>query len=202
MRVPSIIAVTLGFGHSVLGQDLATALSKYPEASTFQSFIGQVPNGGIASLIPTGISPNSTEGVTVLVPTNAAFQKFLNTTNATSITDLRFTALLPILKYHIMYAKLTSSNFSAQSGLIVPTVLQDEEYNNRSAGADLINTYGQQAANGAPLYVSHDPINPFKFRIRQSQNGGVALRGGQGQVGSINAVDGQWDLGYFQLVDT
>jgi len=86
--------------------------------------------------------------------------------------------------------------------LIVPTLLKDQKYNNRSAGADLINQYGADAALGNVLYVSKDLINPVKFKVRQQQDSGVALRGGMGQGATINAVDGTWDLGYFQIVDS
>jgi len=201
MHIASIVALTLGLGHSVLAQDLSTALSKYPEVSTFQGLISQVP-GGVSSLLPSGLSPNSSNGVTVLIPSNKAFSTFLNASNLTNITGVPLDQLVNILFYHIMYAKLTSANFSSPDGLIVPTLLKDQKYNNRSAGADLINQYGADAALGNVLYVSKDPINPVKFKVRQQQDGGVALRGGMGQGATINAVDGTWDLGYFQIVDS
>lgn len=200
MRVASFAALSLGLSRSVLAQDLPTALSNYPEVSTFQGLISQVP-GGVASLLPSGISPNSTKGVTLLVPSNKAFSSFLNASNIANITSVPLDQLLNILNYHIMYAKLTSANFSSPDGLIVPTLLKDQKFNNRSAGADLINTYGADAAQGNVLYISKDPIRPVKFRVRQ-QDTSVSLRGGMGQDGLINAVDGSWDLGYFQIVDT
>ncbi|OIW31580.1 FAS1 domain-containing protein, partial [Coniochaeta ligniaria NRRL 30616] len=183
-----------------LAQDLPSALSKYPETSTFQGLISQVP-GGVSSLLPSGITPNSTEGVTVIIPSNKAFEAFLNASNLANITSVPLDKLVNIFQYHIMYAKLTSTNFSSPDGLIVPTLLKDQIYNNRSAGADLINTYGADAAQGNVLYVSKDPVNPVKFRVRQ-QGSSVALRGGLGQDGVVTAVDGSWDLGTFQIVDT
>ncbi|KAH8912022.1 FAS1 domain-containing protein [Coniochaeta sp. PMI_546] len=201
MRVISLVALSLGLSGSVLTQELPAALSQYPEVSTFQGLISQVP-GGVSSLLPSGLSPNSTKGVTVLVPSNNAFSNFLNASHLTNITSVPLDQLVNILYYHIMYAKLTSANFSAPNGLIVPTLLKDQLYNNRSAGADLINTYGADAAQGNVLYISKEPINPVKFRVRQQQDNSAALRGGMGQDGLINAVDGTWDLGYFQIVDT
>ncbi|KAB5554686.1 fasciclin domain-containing protein [Coniochaeta sp. 2T2.1] len=200
MRATSIAALVLGLSHSVLAQDLSTALQKYPEVSTFQNLISQVP-GGASSLLPSGLSPNSTKGVTVLVPSNEAFSTFLNATNTANVTDVPLDQLVNVLFYHIMYAKMTSANFSAPGGVIVPTLLKDEKYNNRSAGAELVNIYGADEAQGNVLFISKDPINPVKFRVRQQQDDSVALRGGMGQGGSINAIDGVWDLGYFQIVD-
>lgn len=201
MRVTSIIGVTLGLCRSlVLAQDLPTALANYPETSTFQGLIGQVP-GGVSGLLPSGLSPNSSNGVTLLIPSNSAFSTFSNGTNSVNITSLPLDQLLDILLYHIMYAKLTSANFSSPDGLIVPTLLNGQQYNNRSAGAELIKLYGADAAQGNVVYISQEPINPVKFRVRQQQNSGVALRGGMGQGATMNAVDGTWDFGYFQILD-
>ena len=199
MRVTSIFALTLSLVQSVFGQELSTALSRYPEASTFQGLIDQVP-WGISSLLPSGLTPNSSNGVTVLIPSNKAFSTFLNASSLPNITSVPLDQLVNILHYHIMAAKMTSANFSSPDGLIVPTLLKDKKYNNRSAGVELVNQYGADAAQGNVLYVSKDPINPVKFRVRQ-QGSGVALRGGMGQGATINAVDGAWDLGYFQIVD-
>jgi hypothetical protein len=201
MRVTSVAALILGLGKSVLAQDLPKALSQYPELSMFQGLISQVP-GGVTQLLPRGISPNSSQGVTVLIPSDTALKSFLNTTGVPDITSVPPDQLVNILFYHIMYAKLTSGNFSAPGGLIVPTLLKDKKYNNRSAGAELINTYGTEAAQGNVLYISKDPITPAKFRVRQKQDNSAALRGGMGEGGTINAVDGKWDLGYFQIIDT
>ena len=200
MRTNSIAALALGVSQSVLAQVLSTALQRYPEVSTFNGLISQVP-GGVSSLLPSGLSPNSSKGVTVLVPSNDAFSSFLNASKIANVTDVPIDQLVNILFYHIMYAKMTSANFSAPGGVIVPTLLKDKKYNNRSAGADLINRYGADEAQGNVLYISTDPINPVKFRVRQEQGDSVALRGGMGQGGSINAIDGVWDLGYFQIVD-
>ena len=200
MRINSIAVLVLGLSRSVLAQDLDAALSKYPEVSTFQGLISQVP-GGVTDLLPSGLSPNSTEGVTVLIPSNDAVKSYLNASSLANITDVPLDKLMNILQYHIMYAKLTSSNFTAPDGLIVPTLLKDNMFNNRSAGAELNATYGPEAAQGTVLYISKDPINTAKFRVRQQQSG-AALRGGMGQGGTINAVDGSWDLGYIQIIDT
>ncbi len=199
MRLTSILAPTLGLVQSVFGQELSTALSRYPEASTFQGLVSQVP-GGVSSLLPSGLSPNSSNGVTVLIPSNKAFSTFLNASNLPNVTSVPLDQLVNILYYHIMAAKMTSANFSSPDGVIVPTLLKDKKYNNRSAGAELVDQYGADAAQGNVLYVSKDPINPVKLRVRQ-QDSGVALRGGMGQGATINAVDGAWDLGYFQIVD-
>jgi uncharacterized surface protein with fasciclin (FAS1) repeats len=147
MRVTSSIALTLGLVLPVISQDLSAALSNYPDASTFQGLIKLVP-GEFLSLLPSGLKPNSSNGVTVLIPSNTAFSSFLNATNTTNVVNVPVDQLVNILHYHTMYAKLSSANFSSPGGLIVPTLLKDQKYNNRSAGADLINQYGADAAQG------------------------------------------------------
>jgi hypothetical protein len=199
MHVFGICALALGLGRCASAQGLSTALSSHPEVSTFRGLIDQVP-GGVSSLLPSGISANSSKGVTVLVPSNTAFSTFLSASNLTNITSVPLNQLVNIMFYHIMYAKLTSANFSSPNGLIVPTLLKDQQYNNRSAGTELINQYGADAAQGNVLYVSKDPVNPVRFMVRQ-QGSGIALRGGMGKGATMQAVDGAWDLGYFQIID-
>lgn len=206
MRVSIIVALTVGLGQSALGESLSSALlNDYPDTtSQFRTAIALYP-GGIEGLLPNGgadIPSNSSEGITVLVPTDAAFEKYLNTTNITSIGPDNVKQLTEVLQYHILYTKLNSTGLSADDGLIVPTLLYGDEYNNRTPGDALTSQYGEGiASTGAPLYVSKDSINPVRFRVRQS-NGGLGARGGMGQGGLIDAVDGVWDQGYFQLMDT
>lgn len=151
--------------------------------------------GGIEGLLPNGgadILANSSQGIIVLVPTDAAFERYLNTTNITLIGPENVKQLTEVLQYHILYAKLNSTDLSADDGLIVPTMLYGDEYHNRTPGEAMMSQYGEgKASTGAPLYVSKDPISPMKFNLRQS-NGELDARGGMGQGGLIDAVDGVW----------
>lgn len=199
MGVFSCLVLALGLAHSGLCQDLVSALSKYPELSSFSQLLSNLP-GGVESILPSGLVPNSTEGVTILAPNNAALLSFANSTGGPNIADLPADQLLAVLKYHVLAAKLTGKDLTATGSLIVPTLLRDQQYNNRSAGADLVNAYGPEAALGQVIFASKDPINAVKARRRQTVN--VYLRGGNGRGAGLNAVDAQWALGYLQIVDS
>lgn len=177
-----------------VGADLGTTIAKYPELSQFGKILNDNPS--LTSVFP----PNSTHGITLLVPNNDAFEKLYNETGV-SIEGVGTKRLVLILKYHIMMASLTSQNFTDSRGITVPTLLREEQYNNRSAGAGLVDKYGQDPAQGQVVYISQDPINPAKLRVRQNTSN-VSIRGGLGGVASIEPVNAQWSLGYIQITDT
>jgi hypothetical protein len=199
MRVFNCLALALGFGRSALCQDLVVALSGYPDLSTFSDVVRNLP-GGLQSILPSGLLPNSTRGVTILVPDNEAFVDFTKSVGVPDVLDLPANQLLALLSYHVLASNLTGEDMAAPDGLIVPTSLQGEQYNNRSAGADLIDKYGAEAARGQVIYLSSSPIDPIGARrVRPST---INIRGGNGQDSSMKVVDGQWDLGYFQIVNS
>lgn len=192
-------ALALGVAQVALAQqgvDLGTAIASNPNLSSFGQILSKFP-GLVSSLIPQA------QEVTVLVPSNAAFEKFVDQTGQEP-TSLPTEQLVAIFKYHVMAAKLTSKNFTARRGIVVPTLLKDEQYNNRSAGAQLVNTFGPEAAQGNVLYISPDTINPAKLRVRQAGNSStsVNLRGGLGVTASVDAVDGEFGQGAYQIIDT
>ncbi len=178
------------------GADLATAIANNTELSSFAQLLANFPSL-LGSLIPEAIP-----AVTVLIPTNAAFDKYVKQTGQQP-ASLPLNQLQALLEYHIMAAPMTRRNFTVPRGLVIPTLLRDSQYNNRSAGAQLVGSFGQDAAQGNVLFVSQDPINPAKLKVRQQASIGDAnLRGGLGGTATISAIDGYWDLGYFQMVDT
>lgn len=193
------VACVLSLAPYVLGQagsDLGNTIAQYPELSQFSRVLSDNPS--LTSIFPT----NSTRGLTLLVPNNDAFQKFFDATNS-SFDKIGNASLVSILKYHIMVANLTSQNFTQDSrGLTVPTLLREEKYNNRTAGAALIDKYGEDPAQGQVVYISKDPINPAKLRVRQQNASNVSLRDGLGGVASVEPVNAQWSLGYIQITDT
>jgi hypothetical protein len=195
MRFSCFGALLLGLAQSAYAQNggLGAAIASYKQLSTFQGILQANP-----SFIGT-IIPDSTTKYTVLIPNDDAFMKYANQTNQT-LTSMPVNTLLLIFKYHVMAAEMTKANSTTAQGLIVPTLLKDERYNNRTPGDALINAYGADAAAGQVLFVSRDPINPVKLRVRQ--NGNLNLRGGKGLGAGLQLVDGQWNRGYFQIVDT
>ncbi len=176
-----------------IGSDLATAVGSFSQLSTFQQLLTDFPG-----LLLSAVSQNGS-GLTVLAPSNDAFQKYMNQTGQ-QLTSLPLNQLVATFRYHIMAAKMTSKDFTVPRGVVVPTLLKDQLYNNRTAGPQLVNTFGADAAQGNVLFVSQDPINPAKLKVRQASN--VSLRGGLGETATMDPVDGQWSQGYFQIIDT
>jgi transforming growth factor-beta-induced protein len=201
MRFSTASALALGIAQSVYSQgtqqSLAAAIAPYAELSSFANILNSFP--GILSTI----TDSRTTGVTILIPTNDAFTKFLAQSNVANITQVPVAQLLTVFRYHIMDAKLTTKNFTIPRGLTVPTALRDPLYNNRTAGKQITDLYGADA-NGQVLFVSKDPIaKPSQFRVRQSLSGeNVSLRGGLAQTVGLTSVDGVWDGGFFQVIDT
>ncbi len=199
MRHSALLAlVAASIFPAVLGQsqaDLSAAVSKFPQLSSFSSLLGSNPNL-LGSLIPSGTN----QGVTLLIPSNDAFDKYANRTGS-NVTSLPADTLSVTLQYHIMAAPLTSTNFSSAQGTIVPTLVTDAANNNRTAGAALINTYGQQAAQGQVLFVSKSTGASAKFRVKRQQGKSAQISGGDAQGASMDPIDAQWSGGYFQIID-
>jgi hypothetical protein len=100
-----------------------------------------------------------------------------------------------------MDAGLKSTDFQASGGLTVPTQLKDPQYNNRTAGGQIIATYGPDAT-GQVVFVNKDPIAaPAKLKVRVLSGGGASVRAGLAQTANITTIDGVWDGGYFHAVD-
>ncbi|KAL0942479.1 beta-ig-h3 fasciclin [Colletotrichum truncatum] len=178
----------------ISSQSLVDALSKYPALSSFQQLLKDSP--GI-------INVNAKNVATVLVPDNEALSAFVKLNNATSISQLSTERLRSIFQYHTLAAALNTTDFSASRGLTVPTKLVDTLYNLRSPGPALIKQFGEEA-NGQVLYISKDTLNSPKFRVRQTGSTGdkASLRAGLGQTAELTGVDGVWDGGYFQVINT
>jgi hypothetical protein len=178
---------------------LSAATGQYDQLSNFTSLITDSP-----TLLSTIFS--SGPNITLLVPSDAAFASYKNATG-TSLADLSVTSLSEILSYHVLVSPVSSTTFQAASkGLTIPTYLTDTEFNNRTAGSLLLNQYGN-SAKGQVLFFSPTAIPGTKKRsvqVRQtaSQGGTTNVRSGLGKVAEINLIDGQWNGGYFQIVNT
>ncbi|OHW94503.1 fasciclin domain-containing protein [Colletotrichum incanum] len=179
-------------------QSLSDALSKHADLSAFNQLLSSYPS------IIDNVTAGAENKITLLVPTNDALANFLKQSNASDMSQLPVDQVLTVFKYHTMDAPLTAMNFSSPKGITVPTKLRDELYNLRSPGPALISQYGDEA-QGQVLYVSRDTINPAKLRVRQgssSDDNTANLRAGLGQTAELTAIDGEWDGGYFQSIDT
>lgn len=194
---------------------LATAIANYTDLTQFAQLLVNYPDF-LSVIVP----PNATGPVTLLIPNNAAFAKAQNASGGVSVLDFGLDRLVTIFEYHVVVARLTSANFTAPAaanGLTVPTMLKTEQFNNRSAGADLTSLFGADAT-GQVIFFSRDPIQdrvakrgaPMRLSIRQglSSGGGndlgasVSLRSGLASTVNLTAVDGSFDGGTFQVVDS
>ncbi|EQB57267.1 fasciclin domain-containing protein [Colletotrichum gloeosporioides Cg-14] len=175
-------------------QSLIDALGNYSDLSSFQSILKNAP--GL-------IAANAQRGATVLVPTNEALETYVKQNNATNISQLPLEKLSSIFQYHTLDAALTSANFSVPKGLTVPTKLTDKANNLRSPGPALLRQFGAEAT-GQVLYISKETsASSSKFRVRQGTSGEKSeLQAGLGQTGELTGIDGVWNGGYFQVVNT
>ena len=201
MRFVTSGALVAGLAQMALGQEqgglsLSAALSNYTELSSFSQVLTTFPTL-LTLLVPANLGTR----ITILVPSNSAFEKFIKANNGQAPTSLPVDKLSAIFQYHILAAQLTSRNFTTPRGITVPTLLREKLYNNRSAGAALVNTFGAAASEGNVLFVAPDPIAKAKLRVRQGTPS-VNARGGLGETSTISAIDGQFDGGAFQIIDT
>ncbi|KAF9882027.1 fasciclin domain-containing protein [Colletotrichum karsti] len=176
-------------------QSLIDALANYTDLSSFQQILKSAP--GL-------INANVQRGATVLVPTNEALSAYMKQNNATELSQLHIQKLTSVFQYHTLDAALTSANFSASRGLTVPTKLTDSLNNLRRPGPALISQFGAEAT-GQVLYISKSTeAGTSKFRVRQaaSTDEKAGLQAGLGQTAELTGVDGVWDGGYFQIVNT
>jgi uncharacterized surface protein with fasciclin (FAS1) repeats len=185
----------LGSCSLAFSESLLSSLNKYPETTTFQNLLKSNENT-LSQMLPT-----AKKAYTVFIPSNKAFQAYASKNSGAALTSLSPNDLSSLLRYHVAVGLLSSKNFTQQRGITVPTLLDGQQYNNRSAGNQFLSKYGPDA-RGQVLYISSTPINNVrsKFKIRQASS--VAeMRSGLGLVTQMNAVDAQFDEGQFQIID-
>ncbi|KPM45238.1 hypothetical protein AK830_g1358 [Neonectria ditissima] len=175
--------------------DLASAISQYPGLSLFRSLLLASPDD-----LTTALSKKTTN-ITVLIPTDDAINQYLSSSGVSNLTELRAEDVQTFFQYHVMTASLKGSDFQSPRGVTVPTLLQKEEYNNRSAGPVIHQQYGA-GAEGQVLFASAQNSSKAK---RQSTGSTVDLRAGLAQDAQMTAVDGSWgpkQANSFQIVDS
>ena len=157
-------------------------------------------NPGLAGALLTSNATSLTQ-ITVLVPDNSAFDT-LETQLGAPIGSLTVEQLEPILQYHVLVGKLTTSNFTVQTGTTVPTLLTGPEYNNRSAGAALGSSgAANDPHNGQVVFIQATSPTSKRFIVRQLAPPVATVQGGLGHQINMTAADGYWDGGVFQIVD-
>jgi len=163
--------------------DLSAALADFPALASLKSLIDQRP-----SIFDDLFSGH--QKVTVLAPSDDAFAKY-SSINGQPLSQAPSADLTNILSYHTFGAELTSANFSAARGLTIPTLLQGERYNNRSAGDDLTQTFGEEA-KGQVVYMRAQQHDDAVFTMQAGGDDGGA---------NVTALDKAWSGGYLHMVD-
>ncbi|KAG8670671.1 hypothetical protein FPOAC2_07480 [Fusarium poae] len=178
-----------------LPEDLAGVISNYSSLSLFRSLLSSAPQALITSL------SEKDNNVTVLIPTNNAIESYLKTSSVSDVTELNQTELQVFFSYHILSASLTSSDFDDPRGLSVPTLLQNSQFNNRSAGPQIESQFGK-GSDGQVVFASRQGRNKRADDDLGGPN--IILRAGLAQDVKMTAVDGSWgtnNTNSFQIVD-
>jgi uncharacterized surface protein with fasciclin (FAS1) repeats len=176
---------------------LSTALEGYDDLSSFRSLLAASPQE-LNNALSASSSP-----ITVLVPTNDAISTYLSASGIQNLSSVATFQLETFFEYHIMAASLKSSDFDDDRGTVVPTLLKQSQYNNRTAGAQLKQEYGA-GATGQVLVASSAKSSSRRVKRADIKGPSVTLRAGLAQNAQMTAVDGSWGekkQNSFQVVD-
>ncbi|CEI67915.1 unnamed protein product [Fusarium venenatum] len=196
VQVVTALAFSTAAIAQTLPEDLAGAISNYSSLSLFRSLLSSAPQALITSL------SEKDSNVTVLIPTNDAIKGYLKASSVSDVTELNQTELQVFFSYHVLSASLKSSDFDDPRGLSVPTLLQNSQFNNRSAGPQIESQFGK-GSDGQVVFASRQDRN--NKRADDDLGGpNVILRAGLAQDVKMTAVDGSWgtnSINSFQIVD-
>lgn len=118
----------------------------------------------------------SNHPLTELVPSDSAFANYKRD-NGVAITSLNATELLPIVQYHVLVGMLDQANLSPPQGVTVPTLLNAEQYNNRTPGALFNSEYGADRGSGQVVVINSSgsgTSSARRFTVRRSSGASVA----------------------------
>lgn len=180
MKASFLISVL--FSSLAASQSLLDATSVYPQLSSFRNLLETYP----------GLSPPANDLRTVLVPTDGAFNDYLQSTG-NSIQSLPLDTLSNILQYHTLSNVMSSADFSRNSQVLANTQLTNDTYDHRGSKDGqivLISAVTSNTTNTSSITVGQSPPRAVD----------TVLSGG-GAVVNMNAIDGPWSGGLFQIVD-
>jgi hypothetical protein len=195
--------LSLGFAQLALSQSLGTslkdALSTHSDTALFQVLLGA------SDSIIGDVVGDKTEGLTFLVPDDKAVTEFMALNNITDISGFQGDALKTVFKYHVLVSAVSQEDYAGDLGLVVPTLLKEQLFNNRTAGTALKAQFGDDAT-GQVLYFSKDTIPTVSKRAGSSDltNAIVNIRAGLEQTAKVTLVDGTWGTkgsNKFQIVN-
>jgi len=174
--------ITIFLASLVRATSFLQAISTLPQLSNFTNLY--IKNPGLASLLTSG---STTPPYTILVPNNDAFIKY-ESFYRHPVTALSSDDLQTLISYHVMVDDVNSGNITNPEGLIVPTLLTGQTYNNRTPGPALEDSFGNDAG-GQVVYI---------FPAVSSNT--TLVQSGLGVNVTIQVIDGTWDNGWFQEV--
>ncbi|KAM0233079.1 hypothetical protein ACHAP5_010546 [Fusarium lateritium] len=197
LYIRALSLASLSFANAqTLPEELANAIANYTSLSLFRSLVGTAPQALSQSL------SDKSSNITVLIPTNDAIESYLKNSGVSDVTELNQTDLQIFFSYHILSASLASSDFDNPRGLSVPTLLDDSQFNNRSAAPQIQSQFGEDAG-GQVVFASKE--EKMGKRANEDFDGPtVALRAGLAQNVKMTAVDGTWgakNVNSYQVVD-
>ncbi|KAF7554887.1 hypothetical protein G7Z17_g2625 [Cylindrodendrum hubeiense] len=192
----TVSLAALGFANAQTApEELSSSLEGYDELSLFRSLLSAAPQA-----LSTSLS-GKTSNITVIVPTNDAITAYLNESKVSDVTELNIDDIETFFSYHVLVASLKASDFGDHT--VVPTLLQGEEYNNRSAGPQLEQEFGSKAT-GQVLIATKRTDTSRRTKRQKLSGPTVDVRAGLAQDAEMTAVDGKWgpkNVNTFQIVN-
>jgi hypothetical protein len=177
------LLVTVSLISLAMSQSLLEATAVYPQLSSFRNLLQTHP-----SLIP----PANDLQLTVLVPSNGAFNDYLQSTG-NYVASLPLDTLSNMLQYHTLTTVLSSAEFSRNLQVLANSQLTNETYDHRGG------TDGQVVLISA---VTSNKTNTSTISVSQSTPQAVdTVLSGGGATVNMDAIDGPWAGGLFQIVD-
>jgi hypothetical protein len=179
----SNLLVTFIFISLAVSQSLLDATSVYPQLSSFRNLLQTYP----------GLTPPANNlQLTVLIPSDGAFNDYLQSTG-NSFNSLPLETLSNMIQYHTLSNVLSSAEFRRNSQVLANTQLTNDTYDHRGG------TDGQVVLISA---VTNATSNTSTITVRQSTPIAVdAVLSGGGATVNMDAIDGPWSGGLFQIVD-
>lgn len=181
--------LVLGNAFFISAQSLLEAISLFPQLSDFRDLLNANPTSAPSLL--TNLS-SSVDKQTSLVPSNAAFENYRQTTGQ-SVSSLSSPDLKDTLDYHSLQGALSSSDTRNSTGLLSNTALSSPKHVNRGLESN-------GARKRQVVLIQHANSNDgSKIQVRTA--GSVDVKSGKGREISLNFGPGNWSGGYFYIVD-
>ncbi|KAN0069228.1 hypothetical protein V8E54_012857 [Elaphomyces granulatus] len=189
-----LAGLSCSFAHA---QSFLDSIASVSSLDRFKTLLTSNP-----SLAPLLTTSNSSSKITVLVPSNAAFDQY-QSTYGVDISTLPTSELIAVLQYQTLNGQYTLANL--QGELVVPTYLTGQQYNNRTSGPAINSVAAGHSANtsssGQVVILNSTTSSGGKMAVRQSGIGGVTVISGLNTAANLTITDGLWDNGVYQVID-